>query len=90
MTFYTCWYATAIFFLILVVHIASAFLPRKIGDALEKANICLHILMVPLLLLANIPLDEVVLLYLLSLLIFLLSGIVSMRLHRRKEEHRDL
>lgn len=90
MAFYTSWYVTMTFSLILLLHIASAFLPAKWGNILAKVNIGVHIAAVPLLLLAKIPLEECVLLFLISLLIFLLLGMAAGRLRGRREEHRDL
>lgn len=90
MAFYTSWYVTATFALMLLLHVASAFLPSKWGSVLSKVNIGVHIAIVPLLLLAKISLEESVLLFLISLLVFLLLGMLAGRLLRREGEHRDL
>ena len=65
------------------LHFAVPLLPRRIGIVLRYTNICLHIGLYFVCMLCRIPQEEVVLLFLLSLLAYVLSALLWQRTSRR-------
>ncbi len=77
MIFYTVPYVLAAFLLMLILHIAALFFHDPVGKILSYVNIGLHILFVLLLLLGKVPLEESVLLYMISVTVYLFGGALS-------------
>lgn len=82
-------YSLAAFFLLIALHFLSGFLPALWEKAVKYVNIALHIAFYFLLMYASIPLEETVLLYLFSLLCYLLSAGLQRALSARREERRE-
>ena len=76
--------ALALFLLLLALHPLSGILPTRLEKTAKYTNICLHIVLLFVLMLKKIPLNEVALLYLISLLFYLLSYLFRERVHRLK------
>ena len=74
----------ALFLLLLVLHPLSGILPARLEKTVKYTNVCLHIVLFFVLMLKKIPLDEVALLYLVSLLFYLISYLLWERVHRLK------
>ena len=72
------------YLIIVALHFVAPPLPPLSEKILKYANIALHVAFYFVMMLCRIPLDEVVLLYLLSLLLYLLSA-----LHFRKLKKAD-
>lgn len=86
MIFYTVPYVLAAFLLMLILHIAALLFRDPVGKILSYVNIGLHILFVLLLLLGKVPLEESVLLYMISVTVYLFGGALSARIGARKAE----
>lgn len=67
---------------VVALHFAAPALPPLWEKILKYANIALHVAFYFVMMLCRIPLDEVVLLYLLSLLLYLLSALFFHKLKR--------
>lgn len=74
-------YITAVAF-----HFVFSALPRPWDRALKFVNIFFHVALYALLMLCGIPLDEVVLLYLVSLLSYLLSYLLWQWIRKKQGE----
>ena len=74
---------------VVALHFVAPALPPLWEKILKYAGIALHVILYLVLMLCRIPLDEVVLLYLLSLLLYLLSALLFHKLKREaaKEEN---
>ena len=70
------------YLIIVALHFVAPPLPPLSEKILKYANIALHVILYLVLMLCRIPLDEVVLLYLLSLLLYLLSALLFRKLKK--------
>ena len=70
------------YLIIVALHFVAPPLPPLSEKILKYANIALHVAFYFVMMLCRIPLDEVVLLYLLSLLLYLLSALLFHKLKR--------
>lgn len=70
----------AFFLLLLVLHFASEALSKNARKITKYVNIFLHICLFFVLMLYQIPLEEVALLYLVSLLFYLLANLFFVRM----------
>lgn len=84
MIFYTVPYVLAAFLLMLALHIAALLFHDPVGKILSYVNIGLHIVFVFLLLLGKVPLEESVLLYMISVTVYLFGGALSARIGAKK------
>ncbi len=62
--------------LIIAVHVVSAFMKEKIAKILQFVNIGLHNALFLTLMLSDIPIDEAVLSYMISVFTYLLVGYI--------------
>ena len=62
--------------LIISIHIISAFMKDNIAKILQFVNIGLHIALFLILILSDIPIDEAVLSYMISVFTYLLVGYI--------------
>ena len=67
---------------VVAMHFASPALPCRAEKILKYVNLALHVLLYFVMMLCRIPLEEVVLLYLLSLLLYLLSALLFRKLKK--------
>ncbi len=72
--------------LLMLLHFVAPALPALFEKIMKYANICLHIVLYFALILFKIPLDEVVLVYLVSLLLYILSALLWQRIDARSEQ----
>lgn len=79
MIFYTIPYVLAVFLLMLLLHIVALIFHDPVGKILAYVNIGLHIAFLFLLLLAKIPPEEAVLLYMISVTVYFFAGAFSRR-----------
>ena len=70
---------------VVAVHFAAPAVPPFWEKILKCANIALHVVLYFLLMLCRSPLDEVVLLYMLSLLLYVASALLWRRIRRMAE-----
>ena len=70
---------------VVAMHFASPALPCRAEKILKYVNLALHVLLYFVMMLCRIPLEEVVLLYLLSLLLYLLSALLFHKMKREEE-----
>ena len=63
----------------IILHILSALLPKKAASILAYVNIGLHIVLVLLSAFAALPIEEAVLLYLISLFVYTHTAAISNR-----------
>ena len=71
-----------IVFAIISIHIATLFLKEKTAKICTYVNIGLHILLFPILLIENIPIDEAVMLYMISIFAYLFPRFASSLLEK--------
>ena len=74
----------AMYIAVVAFHFVFSALPRPWDRALKFVNIFFHVALYALLMLRGIPLDEVVLLYLFSLLFYLLSFLLWQRIRKKQ------
>ena len=67
---------------VVALHFVASALPPLLEKILTYANIALHVVLYFVMMLCRIPLEEVVLLYLLSLLLYLLSALLFRKLKK--------
>ena len=79
----------ALFLLVLILHFASAAFSCTVERIIKYANIFLHIVLFFVLMLCKIPLQEAALLYLLSLLFYLLAYLFWERVHCMKKKNEE-
>ena len=84
------WALIALFFVVIFLHVASAFFKCKIADILAYVNISLHIVAVFLLLLADVSLEAVALCFMSDLLIYILLNLSAMLREKRRENKDDV
>ena len=78
------------FFSLLILHFAAAVLSSSARKTAKYVNIALHILFFFVCMLCKIPLEEVALLYLVSLLCYLLAELFFARRCRKKENEEKM
>lgn len=84
MIFYTIPYVLIPFLLMLMLHIVALLFRDPVGKIIAYVNIGLHIVFVFLLILGQVPLEESVLLFMISVSVYLFAGAFSAR--RRPSE----
>ena len=76
------------------VHIASRLAPGILSKILDVVNVCLHIALIFVLMIEEIPIEESVLCYMISVFVYTLCSFLAHRLHGNKrgvkEEENDL
>ena len=70
--------------LMLSLHISTAVFRKKIAEILGYVNLGLHIVMFFLLMLLEVSLEFLALVFMMSLLVYLLSSFVSYKLIRKE------
>ena len=78
------------FFALLILHFAAAVLSSLARKTAKYVNIALHALLFFVCMLCKIPLEEVALLYLVSLLFYLLAELFFARRRRKKENEEKM
>ena len=73
------------YFAVVALHFVAPVLPPLSEKILKYANIALHVILYFVMMLCRIPLDEVVLLYMLSLLLYAASALLWQRMRRMSE-----
>lgn len=76
----------ALFVLFAALHFIPPLFSKSLCKILRYVNIGLHIILYLVLMLCRIPLDEVVLLLLVSLLLYVLSSLLWEKIGRGKEK----
>ena len=89
MIFYTIPYVMAMFLLMVVLHIVPLFFHDTIGKIIDYVNIGLHIVFVFLLILGKVPLEESVLLFMISVSVHLFVGAFGARRRPSPDETAD-
>ena len=89
MIFYTLPYILAPLLLMLILHVVAVFLRDPIGKILAYVNIGLHIIFVFLLILGKVPLEESVLLFMISVSVYLFAGAFDARRRTAREKTED-
>ena len=69
--------ALALICVMLIIHVLSSILRDRISKILNYVNLCLHILLILPLILGGVPIDEAVMLYMLSVLVYTLTRFIS-------------
>ena len=77
----------AVYIAIVALHFVFSALPRPWESILKYANLFFHVAFYALSMLCRIPLAEVVLLYLVSLLAYLLSCLLWKKIREKQAEH---
>jgi len=86
MVFYTSLWACAIITVIVALHVLIPFLNKLLASILSSVNICLHLLLIAVLFIVGAGLEELVLLLMTSLLIYLLTAYIIGRRRAEKED----
>ena len=74
----------SVYIVLVALHFVSPLL-QGIGESILKyANLFFHVALFAILMLSSIPLDEVVLLYLVSLLLYLLSYLLWQKIRKKQ------
>ena len=73
----------AVFCLLIVLHVAASIFIGKVTKIINIMNITLHIALIFLLLICKIPIDEAVLLYMISTLAYTLARYIKSSLEKR-------
>ena len=86
MVFYTSLWACAIITVIVALHVLIPFLNKLLARILSSVNICLHLFLIAVLFIVGAGLEELVLLLMTSLLIYLLTAYIIGRRRAEKED----
>lgn len=78
--------AYILYLIAVAVHFAAPAMPGFAEKILKYANLSLHVAMYFVMMLCRIPLEEVVLLYMLSLLLYVLSALLWQSLRKSERE----
>ena len=70
--------------LVFSLHVSTAFFRKKIAEILGYVNLGLHIAMFCILMLLEVSLEFLALVFMMSLLVYLLSSFVSYKLIRKE------
>ena len=78
-------FATALFLIICVIHILSAIANGRIVKILKYVNIGLHILLVFPLIWLGVQMDEALLIYMISALIYIVFALIEYKINEAKK-----
>ncbi len=84
------WFLIVAFFIIILLHAASAFLKCSIAKLLNYVNMGLHIVVILMFLLAEVSLDAVALCFMSDLLVYVVLNILAVSSEKRREGGDDL